>query len=416
VPAELGQILPWIHGATPWILAVAWVWGCWAAGPGGPRRTVLVAGVLSALLARLTTAVVDTRTWPVTWFDPIREGDASGTIGRALGSQGYGLREGWWTVLGVTPMARLDATVEVHLALAVGVMVWAGAWVWTRTGSAVAAVAFPVALAWTPLGRVAVTSGEPGPLLWCWGVVLVGGWTAASSARSVAGRGSGRGWAPLAAAVLAWARHELVLLWLVPAGLMAASRLGLGSWWASRSTKDRRRATGLVVAVIVGMALVPPRAVDALSAHDMGLALGVRALHPREGTLVWGPLFALAAFGVNLSVSAAVGLIALLGQVALGGLLVVGAIQTRLDDGALRREAAIEGAIDRMRPVLMTALLAMLGLVPMAVGGGVGSETQQPFALVIVGGMTTTLPVALLLLPALAGAFLTPQRTTKEAA
>jgi len=152
----------------------------------------------------------------------------------------------------------------------------------------------------------------------------------------------------------------------------------------------------------------------------LGWALG--GLRPALVVLVGVPfaltggLFALAAFGVNLSVSAAVGLIALLGQVALGGLLVVGAIQTRLDDGALRREAAIEGAIDRMRPVLMTALLAMLGLVPMAVGGGVGSETQQPFALVIVGGMTTTLPVALLLLPALAGAFLTPQRTTKEAA
>lgn len=127
-----------------------------------------------------------------------------------------------------------------------------------------------------------------------------------------------------------------------------------------------------------------------------------------------GGLFALASFGVNLSVSAAVGLIALFGQVALGGLLVVGEIQTQIDAGKPRAQAAIDGAIDRMRPVLMTALLAMLGLVPMAVGTGVGSETQQPFALVIVGGMVTTLPVALLLLPALAAATLTPQRNTSE--
>ncbi|MCB9662896.1 MAG: efflux RND transporter permease subunit [Alphaproteobacteria bacterium] len=127
-----------------------------------------------------------------------------------------------------------------------------------------------------------------------------------------------------------------------------------------------------------------------------------------------GGLFALAAFGINLSVSAAVGLIALLGQVALGGLLVVGAIQARVDAGVAPPIAAVEGARERMRPVLMTALLAMLGLVPMAVGGGVGSETQQPFALVIVGGMATTLPVALLLLPALAGAGLAPQRGPKE--
>ncbi|MCB9671291.1 MAG: efflux RND transporter permease subunit [Alphaproteobacteria bacterium] len=123
-----------------------------------------------------------------------------------------------------------------------------------------------------------------------------------------------------------------------------------------------------------------------------------------------GGVFALAFAGVNLSVSAAVGLIALLGQVALGGLLVVGAVQARVDAGEPRAIAAVEGAVERMRPVLMTGLLAMLGLVPMAVGGGVGSETQQPFALVIVGGMTTTLPVALLLLPALAGITLQPAR------
>jgi cobalt-zinc-cadmium resistance protein CzcA len=114
-----------------------------------------------------------------------------------------------------------------------------------------------------------------------------------------------------------------------------------------------------------------------------------------------GGVFALAAAGVALSVSAAVGFIALLGQVSLAGLLVLSAVEQRWRAGAARNDAIAEGAAARFRAVLMTALLAMFGLVPMAFGTGVGSETQQPFALVIVGGMTTTLAIALFALPAL---------------
>jgi cobalt-zinc-cadmium resistance protein CzcA len=114
-----------------------------------------------------------------------------------------------------------------------------------------------------------------------------------------------------------------------------------------------------------------------------------------------GGVFALALTGVPLSVSAAIGFIALLGQVSLAGLLVISAVEQRWRAGAERNTAIIEGATTRFRAVLMTALLAMFGLVPMAFGTGVGSETQQPFALVIVGGMSTTLLVALFALPAL---------------
>ena len=59
----------------------------------------------------------------------------------------------------------------------------------------------------------------------------------------------------------------------------------------------------------------------------------------------------------------------------------------------------IQGASDRLRPVLMASLLALVGLLPMAISTGVGSETQRPFALVVVGGMLTTLVVALFVLP-----------------
>lgn len=114
-----------------------------------------------------------------------------------------------------------------------------------------------------------------------------------------------------------------------------------------------------------------------------------------------GGVFSLALADISLSVSAAIGFIALLGQVSLAGLLVLSAIEQRWRGGLERLDAIREGATQRFRAVLMTALLAMLGLIPMALGTGVGSETQRPFALVIVGGMASTLAVALFLLPAL---------------
>jgi cobalt-zinc-cadmium resistance protein CzcA len=112
-----------------------------------------------------------------------------------------------------------------------------------------------------------------------------------------------------------------------------------------------------------------------------------------------GGVFALALGGVVLSVSAAVGFIALLGQVSLAGLLVVSAIEERRRVGMAFGGAVLLGSRARMRAVLMTAVLAMLGLMPMALATGVGSETQRPFALVVVGGMATTLMTALFVLP-----------------
>lgn len=122
-----------------------------------------------------------------------------------------------------------------------------------------------------------------------------------------------------------------------------------------------------------------------------------------------GGIFALALTGIPLSVSAAIGFIALLGQVSLMGLLVVGAIEIRQRNGESLQDAILKGAAERLRPVLMASLLALFGLLPMAMSTGVGSETQKPFAMVIVGGMVSTLAVALLLLPVLYS-YLTPKR------
>ena len=121
-----------------------------------------------------------------------------------------------------------------------------------------------------------------------------------------------------------------------------------------------------------------------------------------------GGAFALYVSGVPLSVSAAVGFIALLGQVSLMGLLVLSAAEARRRNGEQLQEALLEGASERLRPVLMAATMALVGLLPMALSAGVGSETQRPFALVVVGGMISALAVALWLLPVVYS-FITPQ-------
>jgi cobalt-zinc-cadmium resistance protein CzcA len=98
------------------------------------------------------------------------------------------------------------------------------------------------------------------------------------------------------------------------------------------------------------------------------------------------------------------------------GVLVLSAAEARRRNGEELRPALIQGASDRLRPVLMASLLALVGLLPMAVSTGVGSETQRPFALVVVGGMLTTLVVALFVLPVFYS-LITPRRliTPEEA-
>ena len=133
-----------------------------------------------------------------------------------------------------------------------------------------------------------------------------------------------------------------------------------------------------------------------------------------------GGVFALKLGDMPLSVSAVVGFIALLGQVSLLGLLVVSAIEGRRRAGAELQAAVIEGSVEKLRAVLMAALLALFGLLPMAISTGIGSETQRPFALVIVGGMLTTLVITLIVLPAVyymtaAARYITPEEEDEAA-
>jgi cobalt-zinc-cadmium resistance protein CzcA len=114
-----------------------------------------------------------------------------------------------------------------------------------------------------------------------------------------------------------------------------------------------------------------------------------------------GGIFALLVSGIPLSVSAAIGFIALFGQSVLNGVVMVTVFNQLREAGAAPAEAVLRGALMRMRTVLMTALLAMLGLLPMALSRGIGSETQKPLAVVIIGGLISATLLVLVVLPTL---------------
>jgi len=113
-----------------------------------------------------------------------------------------------------------------------------------------------------------------------------------------------------------------------------------------------------------------------------------------------GGVFALLLRGIPFSITAAVGFIALSGVAVLNGLVMMSAINKRREDGLASNEAIIGGALERVRPVLMTALVASLGFVPMALATGTGAEVQRPLATVVIGGLITCTALTLLVLPA----------------
>ena len=105
--------------------------------------------------------------------------------------------------------------------------------------------------------------------------------------------------------------------------------------------------------------------------------------------------------GLHLSVSAAVGFIAVAGISVQNGVIMVEQFMEGMRNGMRLRESVMEGAVARLRPILMTALMAGIGLMPAALSHGIGSETQRPFAVVIVGGIISATLFTLLLLPLL---------------
>ncbi|MCP5012216.1 MAG: CusA/CzcA family heavy metal efflux RND transporter, partial [Aestuariibacter sp.] len=105
--------------------------------------------------------------------------------------------------------------------------------------------------------------------------------------------------------------------------------------------------------------------------------------------------------GMPLSISASVGFIALSGIAVLNGLVMLSFIKQRLLETGELVNSIVEGALIRLRPVLMTALVASLGFVPMALNTGIGAEVQRPLATVVIGGILSSTLLTLVVLPVL---------------
>jgi cobalt-zinc-cadmium resistance protein CzcA len=118
-----------------------------------------------------------------------------------------------------------------------------------------------------------------------------------------------------------------------------------------------------------------------------------------------GGIVALAIRDLPLSISAAIGFIALSGVAVLNGLVMVSFIEGLRKDGAALDAAVYQGSVARLRPVLMTALVAALGFIPMALATGTGSEVQRPLATVVIGGIVSSTLLTLVVLPVLYGLF-----------
>jgi len=116
---------------------------------------------------------------------------------------------------------------------------------------------------------------------------------------------------------------------------------------------------------------------------------------------ITGGVFALVLRGMYFSMSAGIGFIALFGVAVLNGVVMVSFINQLKDEGKSIEAAVREGALTRLRPVLMTALVASLGFVPMALSTGTGAEVQRPLATVVIGGLITSTALTLLVLPTL---------------
>jgi heavy metal efflux system protein len=129
-----------------------------------------------------------------------------------------------------------------------------------------------------------------------------------------------------------------------------------------------------------------------------------------------GGILALWLRGSPLSISAGVGFIALSGVAVLNGVVMLTFIKKLIEDGVSVDEAIFRGSVTRLRPVLMTALVASLGFVPMALATGPGAEVQRPLATVVIGGVISSTLLTLFVLPVLYRMFHRSERSAPAAA
>jgi cobalt-zinc-cadmium resistance protein CzcA len=166
--------------------------------------------------------------------------------------------------------------------------------------------------------------------------------------------------------------------------------------WGGQFENQRRAALRLAIVVPVALSLI--FVILFATLRSIRQALLIIANVPFALT---GGILALWASGEYLSVPASVGFIALLGIAVLNGLVLVSYFNQLVAQGVRLRQAVVDGAVRRLRPVLMTASIAAFGLVPLLFASGPGSEIQRPLAIVVIGGLASSTALTLVLLPIL---------------
>jgi cobalt-zinc-cadmium resistance protein CzcA len=178
----------------------------------------------------------------------------------------------------------------------------------------------------------------------------------------------------------------------------AAVKVPVGYWTTWGGTFEQLESAGRRLAIVVPVALLL-----------VFMLLFAMFGNVKEGLLVFtgvpfaltGGVAALWLRDIPLSISAGVGFIALSGVAVLNGLVMIAHIRSLRQQGMALEPAIREGALTRLRPVLMTALVASLGFVPMAVAVGTGAEVQRPLASVVIGGVLSSTVLTLFVLPLL---------------
>jgi heavy metal efflux system protein len=166
--------------------------------------------------------------------------------------------------------------------------------------------------------------------------------------------------------------------------------------WAGEYASAKRANARLAVIVPVTVAVIFFLLYSMFSSFKWaGLAMVSLGLSPI------GALFALYFTGTHFSVSSGIGMLALFGVAVETGVIMIEYINQLRARGYGVHEAAVEGAVLRLRPIMMTMLVATLGLLPAAISTGIGSDSQKPFAIVIVGGLSATLLLSVYVLPIL---------------
>ena len=171
-----------------------------------------------------------------------------------------------------------------------------------------------------------------------------------------------------------------------------------GYWVEYGGTFEQLISASQRLAVVVPVTLV---VIFALLFWAFGSAKDAAIVFTGVPLALTGGVVALALRGLPLSISAGVGFIALSGVAVLNGLVMIAFIRKLREQGAPLDTAVVEGALGRLRPVLMTALVASLGFLPMALNVGAGSEVQRPLATVVIGGIVSSTLLTLLVLPVL---------------